>query len=179
MVMPNRVKVFPRGYSGGQADSQPPHYTREGDPQINALYDQYTASNGHTGTWEFRKQVIAAAKRLWNGNTNWFIRQDSNPMVVAYNYQFLLDTLRFVATGHRRVSIHAWPDLLSHNPEDGLTRISERQEIADLFTELALSTSVDAILQRWCSQPKGFDDLMVSLHLLFGEAHIKSTQAAV
>lgn len=174
MAMPNVVKMFPRGYSGGEASSQPANYTREGDPEINQLYDKYCQGNSHSGSWSFRRQVLAAAKRLLNGHTNWFIRQDANPMVMAYTYEFLLDTLRFVATGRRRISIHCWPDLLSHNPEDGLTRISERQQIAEAFVDLALSTSVDAVLQRWCGQPKGFDDLMVTLHLLFGEVNLKA-----
>lgn len=176
MPMPNKVKVFPRGYSGGQADSLPSHRTRSGDPEINRLFDLYTQHGVRSTDWTFRREVVKAAKRLMSGHTNWFTRQDSNRMVTAYNYQFLLDTVRFIATGQRRISIHSWPDLLSNVEEEGLAQVSERHDIADLFTKMALSTSADAMIQKWCSQRKGFDDMMNTLFLLFGEIHVRDKE---
>jgi hypothetical protein len=174
MAMPNKVKVFPRGYSGGQSKTVNADRKRVGDPEVDVLFEEFTSHANNSMHWVFRKRVIKCAKRLLSGSSNWFIQQDINPLVTAYNYQFLLDTLRFIATGRRRISIHAWPDLLAHWSEDSLAQVNERHDIADMFRELALSTSTDALLQKWCSNPKGFDDLMYSLNLLFGEAHIKA-----
>lgn len=173
MTMPNAVKVFPRGYSGGQAGSLGAHSLRDGDESVAALFREFTSHNNKSVTWEFRKRVIAEAKRLLSGNVNWFIKQDSNALVQAYSYQFLLDTVRFIATGRRKMSIHLWPDLVGSHPEGGLASVSERRDVADTFGALALSTSADAMIQRWCTHPGGFDDLMYSINLLFGDVHLR------
>lgn len=176
MVMPNRAKVFPRGYSGGQADSQPVHRTREGDPDVTRLWNQYTSPNNQSTAWSFRREVIAQAKRLLNGTPNWFLCQDVNPLVKEYNYQFLIDTLRFIGKGQRRISIHSWPTLLSNHPVEGLDDVRERHEIADIFEQLGLTTSVTALIQMWCTHPHGFDDMICTLNLLFGDLPVRVDQ---
>jgi hypothetical protein len=173
MVMPNSVKVFPRGYSGGQVGSLGTHSLRNGDDIITQLYQEFTSHDNKSLGWEFRRRVIAEVKRLLSGNVNWFIKQDSNAMVTKYSYEFLLDTLRFIATGRRRLSIFTWPDLVGSHPAGGLENVSERREIADMFEKLLLSTSADALIQRWCSQKGGFDDMMYSINLLFGDVHLR------
>lgn len=174
MVMPNAVKVFPRGYSGGQSSSTVRDETRLGDPEVTRLYEIYTGPANPSGTWAFRKQVVKAAMRLFGGSTNWFLRQDPNPLVTEYNYQFLLDTLRFVATGRREISIYGWPDLISNYPAQSLPSIRQRHDIADAFRELALTTSTEALVQNWCLHKGGFDDLMYTLNILFGDVKIRS-----
>jgi hypothetical protein len=173
MAMPNHVKMFPRGYSGGQSRAKPVHSNREGDPEITALWKQYCEPVNNSTSWQFRRLVLGCAKRLLGGRPNWFLSQDPNPWVLAYNYQFVIDTLRFIGTGRRRISIHAWPDLLSNYPKNELPDVSNRHEIADTFTQLALTTSIDALLQLWCSHPKGFDDMICTLNLLFGDHPLK------
>jgi len=173
MTMPNVVKQHHPGYSGGQASSSVRYDTREGDPEIVELMNRYTGPEAHSTTWEFRRQVIAAAVRLLKGNSNWFILQDTNPMVQEYNYLFLQDTLRYIATGHRQLSVYAWQDLLTHTPETALKDVKSRHEISDKFKELTLSTSLTALIQRWLSHPKGFDDFMFSLHLMFGRMDMR------
>jgi len=172
-MMPNAVKIWPRGYSGGQADSSVQYDTREGDPQMVALFNQYTnPESGSTG-WEFRRQVIEVAMRLLKSNGNWFIKQDTNPMVQDYNYQFLQDTLRFIATGHRHIAIYSWQDLLTHTPDQGLKDAHSRHDISDQFRNLALDRSIEALIQKWLSWPKGFDDFVFSLHLMFGRIDMR------
>lgn len=173
MAMPNNVKVFPRGYSGGQSKAGPTHRTREGDPVVNQLYDQFTAPVNNAKMWSFQRRVVQTAVRLFSGRDNWFMAQDRNPMVQQYNYQFLIDTLRFIGTGRRRIPIHAWPDLLSNYPVEGLDDVAERHDVASVFVDLGLSTSSDALIQMWCQRPNGISDLMYTLHLLFGDVPVK------
>lgn len=172
MAATNNVKVFPRGYSGGQLLASSKFIQREGDAEVQELYMQFTHFPTQTVYWEFRKKVIDAAKRLFKGNYNWFIRQDANPLIESYNYQFLLDTVRYIATGHRRFSIHAWPMLLATEPSAGAELINGRYDIEQLFKEVQLSTDLDKMIKAWVSRPGGIDDLMYSLHLLFGTIQI-------
>lgn len=174
MGMPNRAKVFPRGYSGGQADSQPDHKTRDGDPEITRLWSQYTSPNNQSTAWSFRRQVIESAIRLLNFRPNWFVMQDTNPNISDYNYRFILDTLRFIATGRRHISIHSWPDLLSNKPSQP-QEVSRRHGIEDTFEYHQLSRNACDIVQQWCSHPHGFDDMVWTLNLLFGDLSVKVT----
>jgi len=178
MGMPNKTKVFPRGYSGGQQQNDPTHRNRGGDPRVTDLWRQYTSPNNQSSAWSFRRKAIMVAKQMLAGRPNWFIQQDTNELVREYNYQFLIDTLRFIGTGKRRISIHAWPDLLSNHPVAGLNDVSERHEIADVFEQLKLTTSIEAMLQLWCSHPHGFDDMVCTLNLLFGDLPLKVEQNA-
>lgn len=168
----NAVKVFPRGYSGGQSRNQSNFTNRGGDAEMSELWAVYSAPNNQSTGWSFRKRVLKTAKRLLTDNSNWFIAQDKNPNVVEYNYQFVVDTLRFIGTGRRQININAWGDLVSHAPTGGLKGVSERHEIADIFRTLQLTTSVDALIQLWCSHPKGFDDLINSINILFGDISV-------
>ncbi|MCY1448816.1 hypothetical protein D9M71_655190 [compost metagenome] len=63
--------------------------------------------------------------------------------------------------------------MLSDEPPTGLQLIGGRSDVQDLFKQLALGTSIEAMLQKWCMQPKGFDDLMFTLHMLFGKATVR------
>jgi hypothetical protein len=170
----NRVKEFgSRAYSGGQARPQNQYVSRPGDNKIHDLFLEYTVFPQRTVYWDFRKKVINEALRLFTGNFNWFIRQDSNAQVTGYSYEFLQDTLRFIATGRRRLDIHTWPGLISDEPESGVQLVENRHDIRGLFQLLQLSTSPEAMIQQWCSHKKGFDDMMYTLHLLFGTVSMR------
>lgn len=173
MVMPNAVKMYPRGYSGGQASPSVVTDTREGDPEVVQLFERYTGPEARSTDWEFRKQVIKAAIRLLGGSGNWFVKQDINPMVQDYNYQFLADTLKFIATGRRDIHVVAWQDLLTHAPNQPLKTLEGRHELGDRIREFGHVVSVEALIQKWCSQPNGFDDLMFSMHLMFGRMDMR------
>ncbi|MFO5615179.1 hypothetical protein ACLBQC_31970, partial [Klebsiella pneumoniae] len=66
-------------------------------------------------------------------NYNWLILQDNIGNIDSYNYQLLLDTVRYIATGHRRISITQWPMLLATEPDAGAQLIEPRAEIATFF----------------------------------------------
>lgn len=168
----NSVKMN-SDYSGGQAQAQRRYITSVRDERVSDLFLEFTTFPTRTVHWDFRKRVIAEALRLFGGNYNWFILQDTNAQRVDWNYKFLLDTIRFIATGRRELNIHSWPLMLSDEPPTGLQLIGNRSGVQDLFKTLALSTSVEALIQKWCMQPKGFDDLMYTMHMLFGKAAVK------
>lgn len=171
MGMPtNAVKPFDvnREYTGGQYKANQRFTLREGDPRVHELFVEYTNFPSRTVYWEFRKRVIDLALQLFNGNYNWFIRQDSNALITDQNYAFLLDTVRFIASGHRRFSIYTWPALLTYDPPTVPGAVDNRHEIVELFKTLQLNTDIVAMLQRWCSHKGGFDDLMYTLNMLFG-----------
>lgn len=171
MSSTNAVRPFTdtanREYSGGQYKASQRFTMRQGDPRVHALYLEFTNFPRKVVHWEFRKKVIDLAQILFAGNFNWFIRQDANALITDQNYAFMLDTVRFIATGNRRLSIYTWPALLSYNVPIGNT-VDSRNEISKLFIELALETDVNTVIQKWVSRKNGFDDMMYTLNMLFG-----------
>lgn len=156
-----------RDYSGGQFKAAQRFTMRQGDPRVHQLYLDFTTYPRETIYWSFRRKVVDLAQQLFSGNFNWFIRQDTNALITDQNYMFLLDTVRFIATGHRRLSIYTWPTLLSYEVPLGAS-VDSRKEISDLFIELALNTDVNTIIQKWLSHKNGFNDMMYTLNMLFG-----------
>lgn len=175
MTMPNEVKNTPfGGYQGGHAGSLPSEAFRKGHPMVVALYREYTGAATQVANWEFRKRIIGLAVKMFGNRGNWFIEADNEPTIQDYNYEFILDTVRFIATGQRRISIHAWPDLIGHNQPDAIPR--EHTEVRKLFRDLALATDTASLIQQWCSKPRGIDDLMLTMNILFGNRVTQVTE---
>lgn len=166
----NAVKPFPDGrdYSGGQIKPTKRFEMRQGDPRVHALFVQFTNEPKKAVTWEFQSKVVTLAQELFEGEYNWFIRQDSNALMKDQNYAFVLDTIRFIATGRRKFSIHTWPALVSYEVPLISESVQGRREIFFLMEQLAVPTQTNAFLQRWLSWPDGFNDLVYTMHLLFG-----------
>ena len=40
------------------------------------------------------------------GDYNWFLKQDSNPLITDSRMSFLLDTVYLLTRGRRRINIH-------------------------------------------------------------------------
>lgn len=166
----NAVKPFPDGrdYSGGQIKPTKRFEMRRGDPRVHDLFVEFTNHPKRSVTWDFRKRVIDLAQELFEGDYSWFIRQDSNALIKDQNYAFILDTVQFIATGRRKFSIHTWPALVTYDVPVLNESVSGRREIYLLMERLQVPTATNAFIQRWVSQRNGFDDLMYTLHMLFG-----------
>ncbi len=166
----NSVKPFPEGrdYSGGQIKPTKRFEMRKGDPRMHALFVEFTNFPKRAVTWEFQRKIIDLAQELFEGEYSWFIRQDSNALVKDQNYAFILDTVRYVATGRRKFSIHTWPALVSYEVPLIAESVSGRREIFFLMDQLKVPSQTNALIQRWLSWPDGFNDMVYTMHLLFG-----------
>lgn len=164
-MMPNIVKALPREYSGGQSPTRVEREVHDGVPEVEELWADYTGDILRSESWVIRKRILAVARKYMRG---FFLHQDHNEAIQDYNYDFLLDTLRFVVEGERRLSVWTWLELVTHeNPEP--KDVSERFGIRNYLKEHGLlSMSYDELIQRWCSHPNGIDDMMVSLNIIFG-----------
>lgn len=166
----NAVKPFPEGrdYSGGQIKPTKRFEMRQGDPRVHALFVEFTNFPKHAVTWKFQSKVIELAQELFEGEYSWFIRQDSNALIKDQNYAFILDTVRYIATGRRKFSIHTWPALVSYEVPLVNESVAGRRDIYFLMEQLAVPSKANAFIQRWLSWPDGFNDMMYTMHLLFG-----------
>lgn len=164
------VRPFPenRDYSGGQAKASRRFEMRLGDPRVHALFVEFTNFPKQAVTWDFQKRVIDLAQDLFAGEYSWFIRQDSNALLNDLNYAFVLDTIRFIATGTRKFSIYTWPALLTYDVPVVTESVEGRRDIFFLMEELTVPTNTEKFISQWLTHKGGFDDLMYTMNMLFG-----------
>ncbi len=160
--------VYPRLYTSRHEGGEGV-VVSEGDQSIELLYKQFIDRSTNTNTWPFTRTVLLNALRVFGDFRDWLDDQKSNPNIVGYNRQFLADTLCFIETGKRELSVHSWFDLVS---EGGASHHAHAvpQRLLDSKQLLASSESSLELLQKWIAQPNGLEDLLNTMHLLFGKA---------
>jgi hypothetical protein len=147
------------------------------NPNIEALYSQYIKNSVNSNSTEFRKNLLVVALSAFGTNNfaTWYFMQFKSPAASSLHNDFLTDTLRFIMHGSRHMSLETWMALLQITDEgNNIGNISELAK--DFFKVQKNSNSLIAednyklldIIQMWCSKPNGLEDLLVTLHILFG-----------
>lgn len=162
------VLVYPRLYTsriqGGDGV-----IVSQGDESVELLYRTLIDRTTNTNGWPFWQSVLINACRLFGDIRDWFQDQASNPNLVGYNRRFLADTLDFIERGTRELPLSTWSDLLQ---EGGIGHHAHAIPQRMVDTKVLLLSSDDSLrmLQKWISQHNGFEDMLVTMHLLFGKA---------
>lgn len=144
---------------------------------IETLYSQYIKNSADTLSAEFREAVLVAALKAF-GTTNfysWYMAQLQLPTISEEHVRFLGDICRFITTGMHEFRLETWPYLLKVSSQ-GVRPFQPCQTARDFFCMKQGTTSPFApeqfslinVIQRWVSQPQGIEDLLGTLHLLFG-----------
>lgn len=139
----------------------------KGDQTVQKLYDFHVDRTVNTTTWNFRKQVLHSALRLFGELDSWLGLQAKNPRVTGNNAAFLHDTLNFIRTGVRELSIENWIELLDE--DDDTSPIPALRQGQNTFA-LQAGETTEKLLQAWAAQPRGMQDLLCTLHVLFGQS---------
>lgn len=139
----------------------------KGDQTVQYLYDFHVNRTGNTTNWQFRKQVLQSALRLFGELDQWLLLQARNPRVAGNNAAFIHDTLNFIRTGERQLAIENWIELLDE--DDDMSPIPTLGHAKETFALHAGETTIQ-LLQNWAKQAGGMQDLLCTLHVLFGQA---------
>lgn len=190
-----RLKLYPRGFLGvplglkaertqvlrsssvgfgnlNIADLRSQVKPNDSHPEVDALYAEYIRSRKTTSDFEFTEKVLRLALTVFGTTTfeAWFEAQYKNPMAGDLHGRFLVDTLKFLYEGRREVSLENWGSLLNSATVSG--DIGEFPQYARKFFGVGErwreSYSMTEIIQKWCQLPSGFEDLLGTLHILFG-----------
>lgn len=163
-------KLYDGGYHGGDYSAK----VIPGDPKVTELWMEYVNPNIDTTTWVFKKRVLNEAMRLFSSQRNWFEFQERNASLHGNNYDFVVDTLRFILTGRRHLSIHSWAELVSHEHTQQKD-VSRRHQLNDFIKKYTrdLRNPPVGMIQKWCSHKEGFDDMVCTLNLLFGDLSVR------
>lgn len=144
---------------------------------IQELYSAYIRESADSGSFEFRERVYRQAKRAFGSPwfNHWFQAQLNSPFVGSLQRDFLDDCLGYLQTGGRKMALENWAPLLEiSNADEGLMAPSDAA--AKFFgwgkysRGVQRQLSIEDTIQQWCSIPNGFEDLLGTLHVLFGAA---------
>lgn len=154
------------------------------NPDVETLYAKYIRNSAESLSFNFRKLVWITALHAFGTNDfrYWYEQQHLSPRAGDMHRRFLEDTLKFIVTGRRELDVvGTWNTLVTLNDTtDRAGRVTDcsRQYLEDLRPALTIEESrvrpagyidVTDVIQRWCSQPNGVEDLLLSLHVLFGD----------
>ena len=154
------------------------------NPDVETLYAKYIRNSAETLGFSFRKLVWITALHAFGTNNfrYWYEQQHLSPRAGDMHRRFLEDTLKFIVTGRREFDVvGTWNTLVTLNDTtDRAGRVTDcsLQYLDDLRASYPLSEEnvrpanyIDTVdvIQRWCSQPNGVEDLLLSLHVLFGD----------
>lgn len=140
----------------------------EGDATVATLYELFANRLVDSTAWTYRRRVLDTALRLFDRMDEWLLLQSENAHMRGYNLEFIQDTLNFIRTGQRTMSIETWLELLHEQGEIEQGSLDPRA--AKTYFTLQAGEDTVGILQKWCGQPRGFQDLVCTLHVLFGHS---------
>lgn len=123
---------------------------------------------------EFRELVLKVALGAFGTQDfrQWIYAQHDAGTTGELHIDFLQDTLNFIQYGKRDLSLSNWlPMLTLADVGSNVTPVEERVKLffSDPETERERNASLVDVIQRWCSQDGGFEDMIQTLHVLFGE----------
>ena len=165
-----QITVYPRLYTTRRANAGGVLISK-GDATVETLYELLVNrdENVNVDSWNYRQQVLETALRLFGDFRSWLADQRSNPGIVGYNDAFLDDTLQFIQTGRRDLCVQNWYELVAEGSD-----VSSAPEPSTTARSAGLQERRPTIevIQDWCSQPRGIEDLVLSLQLLFGQSRL-------
>jgi len=153
-----------------------PNVKAYSNKMIDKLYAAYINRSGDTTSIEYREKVLKCALMAFGTMQFdlWYAKQFVSPSVGDTHHRFLDDTLRFIETGKRDMYLDTWRALIRYNDIPD-ARPPLTPFAADFFgistpgyNRVAKPADLISIIQRWTSQPNGFEDLLCTLHILFG-----------
>lgn len=142
-------------------------------PAINALYHEQCdiLVNKLNWSWLGKAAEICAKQLAIDGKKNFFaIQLDSDGSLPFRAVDYVIDSMTYLRTGRRRISIDHWFDLLEVQPEKFISLSNEQlRRYKEEFKDI-LNLSPVELVCLWLSKPEGLDDLITSMMIIFGDS---------
>ena len=160
-----------------------PNYELHND-RVSDLYDRLITQTSDMTSFTFKDEIVTTALTAFgtqNFNT-WVMLQNSSPFVTREHARFIMETLAFIAGTPRQISLSVWQRILKKRQENQQPRLETPidpsaffRDINPDFTFSGLQQSrsdLGAIVAEWTSRPRGFEDMLWSLNVIFGKVEM-------
>jgi hypothetical protein len=149
---------------------------------VEVLWKSYIGGFSYMTSFEFREKVLLAALRAFGTSDfrEWLVLQEKSPYYTEMHRRFINDTLHFILNGKRSVVVQSWsvlirPTEVSHRDRETVVNVDgffrhENQRSEEFYAGDGErpGTELTNVLHQWTSRPNGFEDLLETLHILFG-----------
>ncbi|WNT47091.1 virion structural protein [Salmonella phage SPLA10] len=123
---------------------------------------------GETHTWTFQRKIINRGLDLFGDFREFLKAQDTNSSLTTHQRLFLEDTLQFICTGRRSMSLELRATCLAMESEEkSPARFSPSRSTRPLFELYSLPA--EDYMYHWISHDRGFTDMVCTLNVIFGD----------
>lgn len=149
------------------------HYSKD----VKELFKLWITNFDNMKSMEFRERVLKTAFKCF-GTSNfyeWLALQSKQSTVTDLHRAFILETLDFLLMENaRKIHVSAWSRMLEADERCDavaidVTKYFQKESMFLDSKNVKLPVRMSEIIQLWVSKPQGFDDLLYSLHIIFGD----------
>lgn len=145
--------------------------------KVEELYLAVQTAQCTTKSFDFRERILLVALHAFGTTSflDWLILQEKSPYLTDIHQRFINDTLNFIQTGRRGMSIVTWKSFIrvrEVNAGDTTPALNTRSyfNINGPVDTRAQKFSLVENINAWVRQEGGFEDLLFTLHILFGDS---------
>lgn len=142
---------------------------------LSELYNLWLGNRNCLRDFDNREKVIKLAKVLFSNPSffKWIQLQTDHGHISDLHNTFLIDTLEYLTTGQRQLEISQWVGLIEKSIKTTATKVDiarffDRELYGSMGYDKLLPSTVNDILDIWVRKPNGFEDLLISLYVIFG-----------
>lgn len=146
----------------------------KGIPQVDAIWNEYQSGTKLITSFDFRESIIKTALMAFGTQSffAWCELQTKNIYLTALHRKFLNDTFQFIESGKRSISNTTWQSLIKMR-EASVQDAEVPYALNEFFRINGPNTAQRSfrttdIIAQWVTQEEGFDDLLSTIHILFG-----------
>ncbi len=146
------------------------------DPEILALYQQWLEMGRKEPSIDWVCSLVEYGNNKGLKNPLWWLENVSKTIYCEHNFNFMMDTLRFIITGERQMEPMSWacllefggdnkmlitPKVITEQAKKSCTKI----EIQNLCKQLC--SSGENLMIRWAKQKDGLTDMICTLTAMY------------
>ena len=136
---------------------------------LDSVYDVYMERKsklGSTQNFDFFKRATIACAYTYGDFLQWARVHATAAKISATQFDFILDTIRFIKTGRRMMSLSNWARVVKFEPNLQVTEAQHANRLK--LVERELEGLPNSPIPLWCSHESGLDDLITATAIMFG-----------
>ena len=142
---------------------------------LSMLYNKWLGNPDCLRDFDTREQLLKLAKTLFATPSffKWMQLQMDHGEIGSLHETFLIDTLEYLSGRTRRIETPQWVSLIekaikSYATQVNIAQFFDKEKYPQIAYTSMLSSSTVDILQTWVSRSGGYEDLLISLYVIFG-----------
>lgn len=146
-------------------------------PAVKQLFVEWNSNPKLLKDFDFRERILKTAFESFGSVDflQWIALQNEKPTTTDLHSTFITETLDYLLTDTpRKIQPSIWIRLLEADERPSSVKFDVkkyfRQESANYNTfDAKLPTKLEGIILSWVSKDRGFEDLILSLFVIFGD----------